>query len=316
MTSLEETVGLLALLGDPNRVRLMALLAEEELAVSELMAITELGQSRVSTHLGRLREAGLLRDRRAGNASFYTMAESIPAPAARLWSTLLQELDDGVLDADRARARALREARRRSHPWPDAIAGEMERHYSPGRTWEATARGLLAFLALGDVLDVGSGDGAVAQLLAHHARSICCVDRSERVVEAARTRLSELSNVHSQVGDMHALPFANTSFDQVLHLNTLTYSEQPELALAEAARVLRPYGTLVLVTLAEHRQTEVTAAYGHCRSGFSPEQLAGWLLDAGLSVRRCSITSRERRPPHFEVVTAEATKPVVNPGDP
>ena len=309
MASLDETVGLLALLGDPNRVRLMALLAEEELAVSELMAITELGQSRVSTHLGRLREAGLLRDRRAGNSTFYAVAESIPEPAARLWSTLLGELDDGVLDADRARARALREARQRSLPWPDAIAGEMERHYSPGRTWEATARGLLAFVALGDVLDVGSGDGAVAQLLAHHARSVCCLDRSERVVEAARARLRELGNVQSQVGDMHALPFADAAFDQVLHLNTLTYSEQPQLALAEAARVLRPNGTLAVVTLAEHRQTDITAAYGHCQPGFAPPQLRACLIEAGLGVQRCAITSRERRPPHFEVITAEATKP-------
>ncbi len=309
MASLEETVGLLALLGDPNRVRLLALLAEEELAVSELTAITELGQSRVSTHLGRLREAGLLRDRRAGNCTFYGVAESIPEPASRLWSTLLQELDDGVLDADRARARALREARARSLPWPDAIAGEMERHYSPGRTWEATARGLLAFVTLGDVLDVGSGDGVVAQLLAHRARSVCCVDRSERVVEAARTRLSELGNVESRVGDMHSLPFADASFDQVLHWNTLTYSEQPRLALAEAARVLRPDGILAVVTLAEHRQAEVTAAYGHCQSGFAPKQLHEWLLEAGLTVQRCAITSRERRPPHFEVVTAEATQP-------
>ena len=268
MASLEETVGLLALLGDPNRVRLMALLAEEELAVSELMTITELGQSRVSTHLGRLREAGLLRDRRAGNSTFYAMAESIPEPAQRLWSTLLGELDDGVLDADRTRARALREAREKSVSWPDAIAGEMERHYSPGRTWEATARGLLAFVKLGDVLDVGSGDGAVAQLLAPRARSIHCVDRSERVVEAARARLSGLDHVDTRVGDMHALPFVDAVFDQVLHLNTLTYSENPRLALREAARVLRPNGTLAVVTLAEHRQTEVTSAYGHCQAGF------------------------------------------------
>jgi ArsR family transcriptional regulator len=192
----------------------------------------------------------------------------------------------------------------------------MERHYSPGRTWEATARGLLAFVQLGDVLDVGSGDGAVAQLLAPRARSICCVDRSERVVDAARARMAGLGNVRSCVADMHALPFTDAAFDQVLHLNTLTYSDRPRLALAEAARVLRPGGTLTVVTLAEHRQAEVTAAYGHCQSGFAPERLRGWLLDSGLAVQSCSITSRERRPPHFEVVTAEATRPVASPGNP
>jgi DNA-binding transcriptional ArsR family regulator len=139
LTSLDATATLLGLLGDPTRVRLMALLAHDELAVAELVAITELGQSRVSTHLGRLREAGLVRDRRVGSSTYYGLSQAMPQPAAHLWEAVRQQLDDSVLDADRTRAQALRQARERAQSWPDAIAGEMERHYSPGRTyWRRT----------------------------------------------------------------------------------------------------------------------------------------------------------------------------------
>jgi ArsR family transcriptional regulator len=162
---------------------------------------------------------------------------------------------------------------------------------------------------LGDVLDAGSGDGAIAQLLAPRARSVTCVDRSERMIDAAQRRLSGSPNVRFQQGDMHALPFADGSFDQVLLLNALTYSEAPQAAVGEAARVLRPGGTLAAVTLAAHDHEVVTAAYGHVQPGFSPNKLRRWLERAGLRVAACQVTSRERRKPYFEVVTAFAEKP-------
>src|SRR4029079_12823562 len=130
--------------------------------------------------------------------------------------------------------------------WPDRIAGEMERHYSPGRTWEALARGLIGLADLGDVLDAGAGDGATAQLLAPRARSITCVDVSEKLVDAARVRLAGHANARCEVADLHDLPFANASFDQVLLLNVLPSLKHPGAALAELARALRPGGRLAL----------------------------------------------------------------------
>jgi ArsR family transcriptional regulator len=109
-------------------------------------------------------------------------------------------------------------------------------------------------------------------------------------------------------GDMHELPFDDETFDQVLLLNALTYSDAPERAIREAARVLRPGGSLALVSLAAHDHAELTAAYGHVQPGFLPEKLEKWLKSAGLSVGSCQVTSRERRKPHFEVVTAFAEK--------
>jgi len=307
MASVDATVELLHLFGDTTRVRLLALLSDEELSVAELTSITELPQSRVSTHLGRLREAGLLRDRKVGASTKYALADaSMPGDARKVWELVRGRLDDSVLERDRARRERLRASA--ATPWPDSIAGEMERHYSPGRTWEATARGLLGFVRLGRVLDIGSGDGAIAELLASRAESITCVDRSERVVEAARSRLRRHQNVRALVSDMHALALDDATFDQVLLLNTLTYAERPAVALSEAARVLAPGGTLAVVTLAAHSHREVTAAYGHVQPGFDVGELRRWLRQAGLRVVECHVTSRERTKPYFEVVTAFADK--------
>ena len=111
-------------------------------------------------------------------------------------------------------------------------------------------------------------------------------------------------------GDVHALPFPDRRFDQVLLLHVLTYAKDPALALREAGRVLRPGGELVVSTLARHDHAEVTTGYGHVNAGFSPRALSAWLgREAGLEVQRCEVTSREKRSPHFSVVTAFAKKP-------
>jgi ArsR family transcriptional regulator len=310
MPNLGATSDLLGLLAEPSRVRLLALLAEQELTVNELCAATELGQSRVSTHLGRLREAGLLRDRRAGGSTFYRMANGeMPDAARKLWSLVASDLDDAQLASDRRRCAGVLRARAATGRWPDSVAGEMERHYSPGRTWEALARGLIGLVDLGDVLDAGAGDGATAQLLAPRARSITCVDISETLIDAARVRLAGHPNAKAEVADVTDLPFPAASFDQVLALNVLTHLRAPGRALAELARVLRPGGRLVLVTLAAHEHLEVTSGYGHVHPGFRPAEVKRLLERAGLAVEQCALTSRERRAPYFQVVTAFAAKP-------
>jgi ArsR family transcriptional regulator len=310
MASLGATSDLLGLLAEPSRVRLLALLAEQELTVGELCAATELGQSRVSTHLGKLREAGLLRDRRAGGSTFYRMANGeMPEAARKLWSVVAADLDDTQLASDRRRCAGVLRARAATGRWPDSVAGEMERHYSPGRTWEALARGLIGLVELGDVLDAGAGDGATAQLIAPRARSVTCVDISETLIDAARVRLAGHPNAKAQVADLVDLPFSDASFDQVLALNVLTHLRAPGRALAELARVLRPGGRLVLVTLAAHDHLDVTSGYGHVHAGFRPAEVRRLVERAGLGVEQCALTSRERRAPYFQVVTAFASKP-------
>ena len=148
MLALDSTVGWLHLFGEPTRVRLLHLLAQNELTVAELTAITELPQSRVSTHLGKLREAGVLRDRKVGASTFYAVNEATMPPAARaLWKLLSQAAQRrrhrqrSQADAQRccARDKATVVARRRRRPDGAALLA--------GRTWEAVARGFIGLLA-------------------------------------------------------------------------------------------------------------------------------------------------------------------------
>jgi ArsR family transcriptional regulator len=306
MIALDHSAGLLSLLADPTRVRLLAILAEQELTVAELTAVTGLAQSRVSTHLAKLREAGLLRDRRAGASSFHRINGAMPVEAARLWAVVKEQLRDPLLLTDRRRTREVLAAR--EGRWPDSIAGQMERHYSPGRTWESLARGLLPLVRLGDVLDVGCGDGTTAAMLAPRARSYTAIDVSPTLLAAARRRLEPGPEVTLLCGDMHALPFAGGRFDQVLMFHVLTCTEEPRRALSEAARVLRPGGELTVLTLREHGHLDVTAAYGHVLPGVVPQKLGKMMERAGFRVGRCAVESRERRRPFFEVVAATATR--------
>ncbi|HHH10578.1 MAG TPA: class I SAM-dependent methyltransferase, partial [Sorangium sp.] len=174
-------------------------------------------------------------------------------------------------------------------------------------TWEASARGLLGLCQLGDVLDVASGDGAVAELLAPRSRSITCLDQSERVIGAAQRRLKRLTNVRFECGDMHALPFEDNSFDAVLLMNCLTYASPPRQVVAEAARVLRDGGRLIGVTLKRHTNERDVQSYNHVNCGFRPRGLRQLLETHNLEVSCCQVTSRENRPPHFEVITFHAS---------
>jgi ArsR family transcriptional regulator len=308
--TLATAVDTLQLIGEPTRVRLLTLLATQELTVAEIVAVTQLAQSSVSTHLGKLREAGLVRDRKSGPSTFYALSDGTMPPAARrVWELVRGEVHDTVLEGDAERADRVVRARGKAAGWPDAVAGEMERHWSPGRTWESLARAVAGLVRLEDVVDIGSGDGSVAQLLAPRARSWTCVDRSERVLAAARARLSRAKHVRFVTADAAALPADDGSYDTALLFHVLTQLEQPARALAEAARVLRPGGTLVAVTLDAHDQAETTAAYGDVHPGFAPAALRRLLTRAGLEVQTCEVTSRDARPPCFRVVTAVAIKP-------
>ncbi|MDO1527492.1 metalloregulator ArsR/SmtB family transcription factor [Fulvimonas sp. R45] len=298
----------LRLLADPTRVRLLALLEREELTVAELAAVLHLAQPRVSTHLAKLKEAGLVRDRRAGVSAYYRANNEGDDRQHELLKSLRESIDDALLREDAARLPGVLAHRAREEGWADTVAGDMERHYSPGRTWETLARSLLQLLETGDVLDIASGDGITAELLAPHARSIVCVDSSGRVAEAAARRLEPFPNVRVVQGDMHALDLGRQRFDLVLMLHALTYAERPAQAVAEAARLLRHGGRLLAVTLGRHDHRAVVEPFDHRNLGFAQSELEGFAAAAGLRVLNCSRLSRERKAPHFEVISLLAQK--------
>jgi SAM-dependent methyltransferase len=300
----------LKVLADATRVRLLALLEGEELTVAELAAITRLAQPRVSTHLAKLKEAGLVRDRRAGVSAYYRFDEAALDPAQRaLWHALSTGSDDPLLRQDAERVPAVLATRAADRNWADSVAGDMERHYSPGRTWEALARSALPLLEPGDVLDIASGDGVLAELLAPHSHRYVCVDTSPRVVAAASERLRRFRNVEVREGDMHALPFADASFDLVVLMHALTYADRPAQAVAEAARVLKRGGRLLLSSLARHEHRAAVEAYGHANLGFADKELRKFADKAGVDTLECTTVTREKRPPHFEVISLIARKP-------
>jgi SAM-dependent methyltransferase len=305
---LATTSALLRLLSDPTRVRLLALLEREELTVAELSGVLRLAQPRVSTHLAKLKDAGLVRDRRAGVSAYYRFNGELDAKSETLLRALSANIDDALIHEDLQRLPSVLAQRARAEGWADSVAGDMERHYSPGRTWEALARAMTGLVEVGDVLDIASGDGVLAELLAPHAHAIVCVDASERVIAAARTRLKAFRNVEVRLGDMHALDLGARKFDLVLLTHALTYSEHPAKAMAEAARVLKPGGRLLATTLGRHAHRAVVEPFDHRNLGFRPEELREFATKAGLKVLSCERITRERRPPHFEVLSLLARK--------
>lgn len=296
------------LLADSTRLRLMLLLEHEELSVAELSAITQLAQPRVSTHLAKLREASLVVDRREGVFVYYRIVSTIGDKSLdALWRILRSSASDPMVQQDRERIPKILN-KRSGHSWADSVAGDMERHYSPGRTWEATAHGLAHLIVPGKLLDIASGDGVNALLLAPRAEQITCIDISEKVVAAGRKRLEGHANVRFEVGDMHDLQLPDSTFDTVLLMHALTYTKRPQVVLSEAARVLKAGGQLLAVTLAQHRHEKAVRPYDHANLGFTPEELRSLATKAGLRSNSCRIATTEKRVPHFAILTLSATR--------
>jgi ArsR family transcriptional regulator len=307
LDTLARYVEMLALLGDESRLRLCALLSEHELCVTDLVRVTGMAQSRVSTNLGRMRDAGLVHDRRHGTQTFYGLAkDGLSEPVRGMLHEAIRTTDP-TLVGDKRRLAELEAERREG--LPESAASELERDYSPGRTWQSLALGAAALLRLGDVLDVGSGDGSAASVIAPYCRSLTCIDLDARAIEQAQERLARHAHVRAEVADVHALPFPAASFDDVMAFHTLTYAARPSDALAECARVLRPGGRLVVLCLDRHEERRVTARYGERHAGFSPRKVRGLLASAGLTVISADVACREAKKPHLQVVLALAEKP-------
>jgi len=274
----------------------MRLLAHMELAVGELAQVLGQSQPRVSRHIRILCDAGLAERRKEGSWVFLRSAigegraPPLGSAAAQLLSTA--ERDDAAFAArcaeDRRHLAAIRAAReataeayfaRHAEEWDT-----LRSLHSPDEPVEAALEQALGDGPLGALLDVGTGTGRMAELLAPRARRIAAFDKSPEMLRIARARLQHLpaERVELVQGDFLALPFAEKSFDTVLFHQVLHYAQEPELVLAEAARVTTNGGRIAVVDFAAHDREDLRTSHAHARLGFSDEQMLATFADAGL----------------------------------
>lgn len=287
---------LLRLLGDETRVRILHLLIRESLTVGELQELLDLSQSSVSGHLSKLRRAGFIHSQAEGSAHRYHLREDLGARERSTWQTIYElSQEEASVAADRERLDELIDRRNRS--WVDRVAGSLHRSYAPGRTWDSLAHAFISLAELGRCADIGAGDGALLELLAPRCQELICIDPSPAMVAAGEARIGELRVPASyQQAAAEALPLGDASCDTVLFLQSLQYVDDPARSLAEAERVLRPGGRLLILTLATHDHSEAER-YGHRHQGFDAKQLQAWL--AQCHCQMCYQLPPESRPPRF-----------------
>lgn len=284
-------------LADPTRLRIMRLLARMELAVGELALVLGQSQPRVSRHIRILCDAGLAARRREGAWVFVHCplpggngaAGGIGAAVSALLASAEGEdrLFAGQCAADRRRLAAIRAARETAAANYFAThADEWDRLrslHSADAEVEAALGRAVGRGGLGAFLDIGTGTGRMAELFAPRARHVTGLDKSPDMLRLARARLQSLPADRFELvqGDFSAMPLADGAFDTVLLHQVLHYAQAPGEVLAEAARVTRPGGRIVIADYAAHDREELRQRHAHARLGFREDQLVQSLSEAG-----------------------------------
>ena len=299
-------------LSDPTRVRLLALVMREELSVAELQEILGMGQSRISSQLALLRQAGLVSDRRDGKKAFYSLRANLPARQLALIRAAGEAVADlPVMSEDRdSLERILQKRRRLSEHHFNLIAGRLGRNYCPGRSWEAIGNLALRITPPIAVADLGAGEGLISQLLARRARQVWCIDNSPRMVEVGSelARKNGLANLAYKLGDIEQVPLPDQSVDLAILSQALHHARHPQTAVNEAARILRPGGQLLVLDLNEHHFEKARELYADVWLGFKESSLHGFLKRAGLQQVEVMTVAREAAEPYFETLLASGTK--------
>lgn len=299
-------------LSDPTRVRLLALLRREELSVAELQEILGMGQSRISSQLALLRQADLVSDRREGKKAFYSLRAGLPEPTqALLDSAVACVADLPAVGGDRQNLERILDKRRRTQEqYFNLIAGRLGKNYCPGRSWEAIGHLALRLTPAIDIADLGAGEGLISQLLAQRARQVWCIDKSERMVEVGTELAAKngLSNLAYQLGDIEQVPLPNASVDVAILSQALHHALHPEAAVAEAFRILRPRGQVVILDLNEHGFAQARELYADVWLGFTQSALHAFLKRAGFTQVEVVGVARETVAPFFETLLATGLK--------
>jgi ubiquinone/menaquinone biosynthesis C-methylase UbiE len=306
----------LRLLADPIRLRILLLVEREELSVAELQDILAMGQSRISTHLAQLKQAGLVEDRRNGKSILYRL-KPLHGPESKSFAGLLgvlrhaaAEIPEAEHDSEALRL-ALRRRQDKMRAYFDGLAGKFGRHYVPGHSWKGLAETLLALMPPMVVADLGAGEGTFSQLLARRARKVIAVDNSEKMVEygAELARKHGVKNLEYRKGDIEAVPIRDATIDLAFLSQALHHAQHPERAVAEAWRILKPGGRIVVLDLLRHTHEEAREMYADLWLGFTEVEVGRFLAKAGFKNIETSVVHREEESPHFETLLALGDKP-------
>lgn len=303
----------LRLAADPSRLRILLLLEREELSVAELQEILGMGQSRISTHLAQLKQAGLLEDRRNGKSVLYRIKPSGQSNGlSQVMGVLRQaaaEIPEASEDSEALRL-ALRRRQDRMRAYFDALAGKFGRNYVPGRSWQGLAETLLALMPPIVIADLGAGEGTFSQLLARRAKKVIAVDNSEKMVEYGQelARKHGVKNLEYRKGDLEEVPIKDEVVDLAFFSQALHHAQHPERAVAEAFRILKPGGRIVVLDLVRHNYEEARELYADLWLGFTEVEVTRFLRQAGFRNIATSIVHTEETAPHFETLLAIADK--------
>lgn len=274
-------------LGDEARLRILRAVEIAELSVAEIVEALKMPQSSVSRHLKPLRDSGLLETRREGTSVYYRRG---PVFQDTVFSQLMTEKLSELPGASRDRAavdRAIEQRRRESTKFFDEIAGRYGSLTQPGGGWQALAAALAVGFSGQTVADIGCGEGDLTLLLVRFAKRVTAVDLSAQMLRVVQER-SEEAGVARRVtvaqGDLEKLPLESGSMDAAFVSQVLHHAARPEKALAEAARILKPGGRLILLDLARHDQEWVRSEWADQWLGFDERELRSWLTEAGLKL--------------------------------
>lgn len=280
----------LAALADPTRGRLLLLLDRHELTVGELCSALQLPQSTVSRHLKTLADEGWVTARAEGTSRWYAMsAGALDSGAKRLWHLVREQVGSTPSarhDLSRAE-RVLHERRTTSQAFFSTRAGQWDKVRAELYGERADRDPLLALLDSRWVVgDLGCGTGQTSAAFAPYVGRVIAVDESSAMLAAAKKRLASHDNVELRSGQLERLPLDDAALDVAVLSLVLHFVADPGAVIAEAARVLRPGGILLVVDMLPHEREEYRATMGHVWLGFSDAQLVSWLTDAGLTDMR------------------------------
>lgn len=276
-------------LGDPTRLRILRLVGEARLNVSEVVSLVGVAQSSVSHHLTRLKALDLIREERQGGFTYYSLALDEKAP---LWPLI--KLARGAPDehGDQARLTELLQRREDVHTLNEKLL-------EPGQSWRLWSAALSSLLPPLEVVDFGCGTGVLTVELARWARHVTAIDRSGSALGKAKAEATRqgLSNITFLEADLHALPLPGASVDLVVVSQSLHHVDSIEHVLAEGARLLKPGGRMVVLELLPHEEEWVLARLGHQHLGFDPAQVEKAMRAVGLEAEAPRAAQREASSP-------------------